>query len=194
MKGVIWSIAPQAQIADLSHEIAPQNVLEAALLLGRSYYYFPDESIHVTVVVPGVGTPRRAIAANIGSHYFIAPDNGLLTIVIEQAESNNLPARFINLNKPAYWLPSVSNTIHGRDIFASVAAYLALGTRFRSLGTLIDDPIRLEIPRPQSTQKGWIGQVISIDHFRNLSTNLHFSLEGEQRNAIVRIKNKSISG
>ncbi len=187
MKGVIWKIAPGVQIADISHEISPQDIFGAAVLLDRSYRYFPEETIHVTVVDPGVGTLRRAIAAQIGPYYFIAPDNGLLTPIIEEAESNSLPTKFINLNRSAYWLPSVSNTFHGRDIFAPVAAYLAAGANFKSLGTLINDPVRLKIPRPRPSKTGWFGQVIYIDHFGNLSTNLSSDLIPEQSS--VGIKN-----
>jgi S-adenosylmethionine hydrolase len=194
MKGVIWKIAPNAQIADLSHDIAPQNILEAAILLSRSYRYFPDETIHVAIVDPGVGTLRRAIAAHIGTYYFVAPDNGLLTLIIEQAEASNLPIEFINLDRPGYWLPSVSNTFHGRDIFAPVAAYLAAGTNIKALGTLITDPIRLDIPKPQPSSNGWIGQVIYIDHFGNLSTNLHTDLVGDADHVIVKYKGEQIFG
>jgi hypothetical protein len=194
MKGVIWKIVPNVHIADLSHEISPQNIFEAAILLNRSYRYFPEETIHVAVVDPGVGSIRRAIAAYIGSSYFIAPDNGLLTLIIEYAEISNLPIKFINLDRPEYWLSPVSNTFHGRDVFAPVAAHLAAGTDFMSLGSLIDDPVRLQIPAPQPTEKGWIGQVIYIDHFGNLSTNLSSDLIPLHSNVTVKILEQPING
>jgi S-adenosylmethionine hydrolase len=172
MKGVIWGITPDLHIADLSHYISPQNVPEAALVLRRAAPYFPDGTVHVVVVDPGVGTERRPIAAQLGTHYFVGPDNGVVTMQLEHIEAEGLTISFIHLNKPQYWLPMVSSVFHGRDIFAPAAAHLASGVTLTELGDPIDDPIRLSMPKPVRTENGYHGQVIHLDHFGNISTNI----------------------
>jgi S-adenosylmethionine hydrolase len=172
MRGVIWGIAPDVCITDLSHEISAQNVLEAALTLGRSFHYFPAGTIHIAVVDPGVGTSRRPIAAAIGPYFFVGPDNGLFTPMLERAEAVNWDISVVNLDQPRYWLPDVSKSFHGRDIFAPVGAHLAAGVPFKSLGTPIDDYVRLRIPKPVKTAQGWHTSIIHVDHFGNLATNL----------------------
>ena len=172
MKGVIWGICPEAQISDLSHMISPQNILEAALILARSATYFPKDSIHVVVVDPGVGTARHPMAARIGDWYYVGPDNGILTMLLERAEHEGWTTEFVHLDKPGYWLPQVSHVFHGRDIFAPCAAHLARGVPLRELGTLIHDPVRLEVPKPERTSTGWRGEVIHIDHFGNAASNI----------------------
>jgi len=179
MKGVIWSIAPQAQITDLSHTIGPQNIREAALILARSAPYFPPGTIHVVVVDPGVGTDRRHIAARLGSQYFVCPDNGVLTLLLERAEAEGWPEEIVHTNKPEYWLAEVSHVFHGRDVFSPVAAHLANGVPLRELGTPIHDPVRLSLAQPQHTPSGWRGEVIHIDHFGNISTNIRKEHLGE---------------
>ena len=172
LKGVIWKIAPQVKIADLSHEISPHNVLDGALLLGRCTPYFPEDSIHVVVVDPGVGTKRRVIVARCGPQWFVGPDNGLATLMLERAEQNGWPVEVVSADQPRYWLPVVSNVFHGRDIFSPLAAHLAMGVTLAEIGTPIDNPDRLEIPQPQRSGSGWHAQVMNIDHFGNLATNL----------------------
>lgn len=172
MKGVIWKIAPNAQISDLSHLIAPQNIREAALILYRSAPYFPENSIHVVVVDPGVGTARRPMAALIGNQYYVGPDNGTITLLLEQVENEGGKTFFVHLNQPEYWLSNVSHVFHGRDIFAPVAAHLSLGVPLTMLGTPFDNPVRLELPKPEKTAVGWKGEVIHIDHFGNLASNI----------------------
>jgi S-adenosylmethionine hydrolase len=194
LKGVIWKIAPQVNIADLSHEVTPYDMTEAALLLWRAVPYFPAGTIHVAVIDPGVGTSRRAIAAHIGSQYFVGPDNGIFSLVQNQAEQNEQPADFVNLNEPIYWLPEISNVFHGRDIFAPVAAHLAVGVPFGSLGLAINDPVRLKFPTPVPTQNGWEGQVIHIDHFGNLSTNINQRHLGKSKEVLIKIKGTYITG
>jgi S-adenosylmethionine hydrolase len=172
LKGVIWGIAPSAQIADLTHSIQPQNVLEGALVLGRAAPYFPPGSIHLAVVDPGVGTHRRPIAAQLGVNYFVGPDNGLCTFLLEQARSQGKLVQVVHTDKPQYWLPEISNVFHGRDIFAPVAAHLANGVPLLDLGTPLSDPLLIEIPQPQRIECGWRGVVLHIDAFGNLETNL----------------------
>lgn len=172
MKGVIWGIAPDVQIVDLSHNISPQNVIEGAHVLGRSAPYFPEGTVHVGVVDPGVGTQRRPIAARLGSQLFVGPDNGLFTVMLERAEKEGKPVEVYHTDDPQFWLPVVSNVFHGRDIFSPVGAYLAKGVALEKLGKKIDHPIRLDLPQPQQSNTGWRGQVIHIDHFGNVATNI----------------------
>src|SRR3972149_2437787 len=127
MKGVIWGIAPDVQISDLSHTIQAQNIREAGFILARSVPYFPKGTIHVAVVDPGVGTQRRPMAARIGDWFFVGPDNGLITMWLEHAEKENWTSEFVHLDRPEYWLPVVSHVFHGRDIFSPAAAHLARG-------------------------------------------------------------------
>ncbi|MFC2053876.1 S-adenosyl-l-methionine hydroxide adenosyltransferase family protein [Chloroflexota bacterium] len=194
LKGVIWKIAPQVKIADLSHEIGPQNVMEGALLLGRCTPFFPEGSLHVVVVDPGVGTKRRVIVARCGPQYFVGPDNGLVTLMLERAEQNGWPVKIITADQNKYWLPEISNVFHGRDIFSPLAAHLSNGVPLSQIGTPIDNPVRLEIPQPQRLESGWKAQVMNIDHFGNLSTNLRTEHLSGMGDLIVQVKEVTISG
>lgn len=179
MKGVIWGIAPDVQIADITHLVCPQNILEGALALGRVAPFFPPGTIHLAVVDPGVGTERRPIAAQLGGQFFVGPDNGLCGVLLEQAWARGDRPLFVHLDRPEFWLAEVSSVFHGRDIFAPVAAHLALGRNLSELGSHIEDPVYFKTPVPEQTSGGWVGQVIIVDHFGNLSTNLTRShLEG----------------
>ncbi len=172
MKGVIHEIAPQTDIVDISHQIQPQNVTQAARMLAEAAPYFSAGTVHVAVVDPGVGTSRRAIAAHIGKHFFVAPDNGLLTLLIDQAKSAGEPVRIVHLDQSRYWLPDPSHSFHGRDIFAPIGAHLVNGIPVEKLGTLITDPVRLPLPQPIQTESGWEAEVVMVDVFGNLSANL----------------------
>jgi S-adenosylmethionine hydrolase len=194
LKGVIWKISPDARITDLTHEISPQNILEGAIALWRAAPYFPSGTIHVAIVDPGVGTSRRSIAARIGDQYFVGPDNGLFTPLVEQAEMTGQPVKFIHLDDPQYWLPVVSNTFHGRDIFSPVAAHLARGIPLEELGSPMDDPVRLTMPQPVKVKKGWNGQVMLIDHFGNIATNLSRDLTRGKKELVITIAGKTIHG
>ncbi len=194
MKGVIIAIAPRSQIVDLSHQISPQNVNEAALILRRSAPYFPDGTIHLAVVDPGVGTDRRPIAAHLGTQYFVGPDNGLISLWLERLEEKKLAAKFYQLNQSQYWLSSISHVFHGRDIFAPVAAHLASGVPLEAMGTKITDPVRLEFPRPERTVNGWRGEVVHIDHFGNIGTNLSRDILAGQRVVTVHVDGVNIQG
>ena len=179
MKGVIWGICPAAQISDLSHLIQPQNIREAAYVFARSIPYFPKGSIHVVVVDPGVGTARRPMAAQIGDWFYVGPDNGTITGLLERAEQEGWQTEFVELTQKKYWLQTISHVFHGRDIFSPVAAHLANGVPLADLGTVFRDPVRLELPRPEKTQSGWRGEVIHIDYFGNASTNIRVEDLGE---------------
>jgi S-adenosylmethionine hydrolase len=172
MKGVIQGIAPGAVMIDLSHGIPPQDVLAGALTLHRAVEYFPPESVFVCVVDPGVGTRRRSIAARLGRQYYVGPDNGLLTLWLEQAEKQRLPVAMVELDRPHMWRDAISNSFHGRDIYAPCAAHLARGTALADLGSPIQDPICLDIPQPAPTNRGWSGMILHVDHFGNLATNI----------------------
>lgn len=194
MKGVIWTVAPRARIADLSHQISPQNVQEAALVLSRSAPYFPPDSVHIVVVDPGVGTTRRPIAARLGSQLYVAPDNGVLTMVWDQAAQAKETVEFVHVDNPRFWRAEISNVFHGRDIFAPVGAHLAAGVPLLMLGTRIQDPIRLEWPNPERIPTGFRSEVMHIDHFGNVSTTVRQAdLLGTQK-LIVRLGGREIPG
>ena len=169
MRGVILGLAPAVQIVDLSHEIEPQSVAEAAFLLDSAAPYFPWGTIHVAVVDPGVGTERRIVCARTSRATYLAPDNGLLARVLER----DPPAHLVSVENDEYFLPKVSTTFHGRDIFAPVAAHLANGLDPRALGPVIRELTPLPFPRPRETAPGVLsGEVIHVDRFGNLVTNV----------------------
>lgn len=194
MKGVIWGICPEAQIADISHTITPQNVLEGAFTLWRAYSFFPAGTVHVAVIDPGVGTQRRPLAARLGSQYFVAPDNGLLTPILEEAEKNGGPVEFVHTNNRKYWLPDVSHTFHGRDIFAPVGAHLVKGVPLAELGPAITDPVRLNMPRPEKTTTGWRAHVTVVDNFGNLTTDLPAASLADREDFMFRLHGHEAHG
>ena len=194
MKGVIWNIAPNVQLADITHEIPPQNILTGAITLWRVAPFFPKGTIHIAVVDPGVGTQRRPLAARIGDYYYVCPDNGLLTPLILDAERAGQPMSFVHLNKPEYWLRNVSHTFHGRDIFSPVAAHLAAGIPLEQLGTIITDPVRLNLPRPEQMTNGWRAHITVIDVFGNLTTDLPVAALAGHRDVTIHILGRTIDG
>ncbi len=173
MKGVIWGICPDAHIADLSHMVGPQNIAEAALILKRSVPYFPKGSVHLVVVDPGVGTARRPMAARIGDSFYVGPDNGIITMLLDRAAAQGQPAEFVELEDPKYRLPVVSHVFHGRDIFAPAAGHLAAGVPLAAFGRAFTDPVRLDLPKPVRSPQGLRGEVIHIDHFGNVASNIY---------------------
>ena len=170
MKGVILSICPNANIVDLTHNISPQDIYQANFLLSNCYQYFPSGTIHVCVVDPGVGSLRKPILIKTKIYFFIGPDNGIFTSIIEKEEVINS----IELTNKKYWLPNVSQTFHGRDIFAPIAAHLANGENISNLGNQIkkEDLVRLLIQKSVKNKDGITGIVQYIDHFGNLITNI----------------------
>jgi S-adenosylmethionine hydrolase len=195
MKGVIWRIAPQVQIADLSHTIRPYDVRQAAHVLARQVEYFPDNTIHVAVVDPGVGTTRRPLAAQIGRQRVVGPDNGLFTLLFQRAEQAGWPVRIVHTHQTAYWLPEVSAIFHGRDVFAPVAAHWAAGTPLEAFGDVIEDPVQLALPRPYVTPHGVNGEVTLIfQHFGNLITNILPEDLDDWSNVTVRLCGTEIPG
>ena len=198
MKGVIWGICPEVRIADISHLIAAQNIPEAALILARSATYFPKGTIHVVVVDPGVGTQRRPMAAKIGDWFYVGPDNGTITMLMEQAVQEDWPHEFVVLDEPKYWLPKVSFVFHGRDVFSPAAAHLAAGIPLSSLGTKFTNPVLLSFPKPVRNEKGWRGEVIHVDHFGNVASNIRAENLGDalqtKERIIVRLREVEIRG
>lgn len=194
MKGVIWGIFPDVKIADISHQIQPQNILQGAITLWRAAPFFPEGSVHVAVVDPGVGTKRRAIAAQLGTQFYVAPDNGLLTPLIQDAKSQGFFHNFVELTNPNYWLSDISTTFHGRDIFAPVGAYLASGIKLEDFGPQIDDPILIELPQPIKTQAGWQAHVVAIDIFGNIGTDLLAEQLKDFEDIVIRLKGREIEG
>ena len=172
VKAIILSAIPDARIVDVTHDVPAFDVLAAALILEAAVPWFPRDAIHLAVVDPGVGTSRRPLAARLGEQFFVGPDNGLLTLLLEDAGRNAQPVECVHLTKPQYWLPRISSSFHGRDIFAPVAAHLSLGVPLADLGQAITDPLRLQIPAPRRSDTGWKGEIIHIDAFGNLATNL----------------------
>ncbi len=194
LHGVIWSIAPGAEIVDLTHDLPRHDVLSGALLLYRSLPYFPAGSVHVVVVDPGVGTRRRPLAARLGEQYFIGPDNGLVTLAARRCLQHSEPVQYFHLDRPAFWLEDVSSIFHGRDIFAPAAAHLAAGVRIDDMGSPIEDPVLLEFPLPERTAFGLLGRVVHVDHFGNLSTNIDGAMVRGRHGLEVKVGPATIRG
>ncbi len=195
MKGVISGIAPQSRIIDISHQIRPQNVQEGARMLAEAVPYFLPGTVHVAVVDPGVGTERRALAGQIGEHFFVAPDNGLLTPLIQNARAEDAPVHLVSLTEPKYWLSDISQSFHGRDIFSPVGAHLVNGLPLEKLGKVITDPILIDLPQIKKTSRGWQAEVVMVDVFGNLSTNLPVEkLPNGRHDIAIKIKREKISG
>lgn len=168
VKGVILSIAPETEIVDICHSVQAYDILDGALALAQSYSYFPTHTVHVVVVDPGVGSARRPIIASSDKYNFIAPDNGVLSLMYAREE--RLSVRHIDAEH--YFLQPLSNTFHGRDIFAPVAAYLAKGVDPEKFGPEITDFVRFNAPRPKPVDAKTIrGVVLKVDRFGNLVTN-----------------------
>ena len=169
MKGVIAGINPFANIIDICHSIHPQDIFSGAYLLYTSYKYFPRKTIHVAVVDPGVGSRRDIICVETKDYFFLVPDNGLLSFIIQ----NEKPKSIFRITNNKYFLPSPSNTFHGRDVFAPVAAHLSLGVKPQQLGIKINQLEQLDMPKPVHKKTGHVeGQIIHIDRFGNLITNI----------------------
>lgn len=196
MKGVISNINPEATIYDLTHDITPQDVEGASVVLSSSYRFFPKQSIFVAVVDPGVGSERNIIAVKTSSYIFLAPDNGLLSLAIERENVRSI-VRVVNRR---YFLKDISSTFHGRDIFAPVAGYISLGVRMEEIGIPTRDMVRLNISEVRMVPgRSLTGRVIYIDRFGNIMTNiteenfLSFTRGIEKREAILVIKRKIIT-
>jgi S-adenosylmethionine hydrolase len=169
MKGVILSINPGTRIVDVTHQVPPGALLHVASVIQDTIKYFPHGTINVVVVDPGVGGQRRPIAIKTEHYFFIGPDNGIFWSIIEEDKSSVI----IHLEEKKYFLSPVSNTFHGRDIFAPVAAYISRGIDIRKMGPVIKDPVTFSFPRPKIEGNTLCGEIIRVDNFGNLITNIH---------------------
>ncbi len=168
LKGVILDIAPDAEIVDICHSVQAFDVLDGALTIAQAYSYFPSGTVHMVVVDPGVGTERRAIIASTDRHQFVAPDNGVLSLVYNAEERLHVN----QVTAEHYFLQPVSQTFHARDIFAPVTAYLAKGVDTQKFGKEIEDFVRFNMPRPKPGEGNSLrGLVLKADRFGNLITN-----------------------
>ena len=185
MKGVILNIVPDAQIIDITHNIEPQNITQAALILNATYPWFPRKTVHVVVVDPGVGSVlkakgktkktagpiiRRAMVVQSKFQTFIGPDNGVLTLGIQP------DSRVYEITNKKYFLKNVSNTFHGRDVFAPCAGWIASGIAHSKVGPRVLKPVHLDFPQPLLKGASLHGEIIHIDHFGNLTTNISAEL------------------
>ena len=169
MKGVILSIAPDVIIVDISHQITPQDVMEAAHVLSSAASCYPAGTVHLVVVDPGVGTDRRCVALEQGGHFYVGPDNGIFSLLLK----NSVPDRIIELDRPQFWrTPEPSKTFHGRDIFASVAGHLVSGRMLDELGSTVLDIRTMHWAMPISDDQGIQGWVVHVDGFGNCITNI----------------------
>jgi len=168
LKGVILKINPDVTIVDITHNVTPFDLLDGALAIGAAYSYFPPKTVHMVVVDPGVGTERSPLLVSAGNQYFVAPDNGVLSVIYER-EPEGLVVR--NANAEHYYLQPVSKTFHGRDIFAPVAAWLTKGWQTSGMGDEIEDYKRFALPRPKEADGVVKGVILRTDAFGNLVTN-----------------------
>ena len=169
LKGVILSINPEARVIDLSHGVEPFNVLEAALILKAHYSYFPKGSVFVCVVDPGVGSERRALALECGDYSFVAPDNGLLDLVVEDIKS---PPKVVVIENKKYLLPKRNDTFHGRDVFSPVAAHLSKGVPLEEMGSAVEYVPRLGFPKSRRVGEWIEGEIVYFDRFGNAVSNI----------------------
>lgn len=175
MKAVLLTAVPSAQLVDITHDVPPGEVAAAQYLLSRSWHRFPSHTVHLAVVDPGVGTDRRAIAANAQGHHFVGPDNGVLTAVLDRA-------RVVRLEAPA----GASATFHGRDVFAPAAARLALGEVLETLGPPVPDPVLDPLPALRRQGAEVVGGVIYVDRFGTLVTNIDAELAANAESVEVK--------
>jgi S-adenosylmethionine hydrolase len=169
MKGVILGIAPDADIVDVCHSVQPFDILDGALTIAQAYNYFPAGTVHLVVVDPGVGTSRRPIIASSERHLFVAPDNGVLSVIYAREER----LRVHHVTSDHYFLPTVSNTFQGRDVFSPVAAYLAKQVETEKFGPQISDFVKFNTPKPKPVDGNTLrGVVLKVDRFGNLVTNI----------------------
>jgi len=209
MKGVILDINPEAGLIDICHTIEPQNILQAAFVLSTAYQFFPSGTIHVVVVDPGVGTGRRAIILRTPSADFVAPDNGVLSYVIQQSLTKPLGDSInrqqvelepgleaVAITKPEFWRSPVSPTFHGRDIFAPVAARLSLGVPPIDFGETVTSVVMLPLPQPYQAPDGsLVGHILHIDSFGNLITNIRCdALPAPERAITIELGSQLIHG
>ena len=199
IKGVILSVNPSAMIVDITHQIDPQDLIEAAYVIKSSYRYFPKGTVHVIVVDPGVGSDRAIVALEMMGHIFLAPDNGVLTLLMDEGRIDSIT----RVNNSHYFLEPLSQTFHGRDIFAPVGAHISKGVDLKKLGSGLDrnDLVHLSIRKPSISDKGeLVGTIVSVDRFGNCITNIDlnclekFYKPGFEKNLVIAIGEYEIKG
>lgn len=176
VKGVLLSINPSLELVDVTHEVTPQNIQEGGFVLASAFRYFPEGTVHLAVVDPGVGAKRLGLAAATQSHFFVGPDNGLF----DQVFALDPPHQVVSLKNPDYQLPQVSATFHGRDIFAPAAAHLSLGLTLEKLGPPINYRMRSPGRAILADQDELQGEIIHVDRFGNLISNIEIPFAGTQ--------------
>ena len=193
VKGVILGINPKARIVDITHQIPHGSILDAAFVLQEAWRFFPEGTVHIAVVDPGVGTARRPVAIGTRNHFFVGPDNGLFRPLTDRDPSS----RMVHLTRKEYFRPEISETFHGRDIFAPVAARLSKGIPLDAFGPPIRDLAPLPMPLPEIRKDLLLGEVIRIDHFGNLITNMDEKTIRkflDMKQAVIQIGDLHISG
>jgi hypothetical protein len=169
VKGVMLSLNPDLTLVDISHQIPPQDIFTGAFVLSQAYSYFPQGTIHFAVIDPGVGTSRKVLAAWAGGYFFVAPDNGILTYIMDAHEEFTA----YEVTADHYFRKPVSATFHGRDIFAPIAAWISRKIELHQLGPVLKSPVRLKMPALKQVKDGLMqGWIIAVDQFGNLITNL----------------------
>ena len=193
MKGVILSINPQCTLVDITHQVSPYDIKEGAFILAQAYSTFPKGTIHLSVVDPGVGSPIKPILFVTKNYFFIGPDNGLFTFALKREKLKKV----IALGKMEFFLPEVSPTFHGRDLFAPVAAHLSFGIAPESFGRVIKSWNEISFPEPVLRQEKLIGEVVHIDTFGNLVCNIDYKnllKFSKSRPFVIKIGKKTMRG
>ena len=186
MKGVIAGIAPKARVIDLTHDLPQGDIRGGAFALAASCRYFPNGTIHVAVVDPGVGSRRKAIAVQTARSTFVGPDNGVLSWALAKEKITAIHT----LENEAYFLQPVSRTFHGRDVFVPIAAHLSLGVAIKKVGPALRNFVRLDWPEPRKQRGGTVGEVVYMDRFGNAITNLESSLLRDRQAASCEVYTK----
>lgn len=193
MKGVILSVNPRCTLIDITHQIKPHDIMEGAFILTNAYSFFPKGTIHLAVIDPGVGGPRKPILLVTRNYFFIGPDNGVFTFVVKKEGVKKIVA----LTNSTYFLPHISTTFQGRDLFAPVAGHLSMGVRPDAFGKEIDVWKEIEFRNPKLIRGKLTGEVLHIDHFGNLITNIneqeffHFT---ENHPFVIKVGERAIKG
>jgi S-adenosylmethionine hydrolase len=193
MKGVILKINPRCTLIDITHQVNPHDLEEGAFILARAYSTFPKRTIHLAVVDPGVGGSRKPILLATKDFFFIGPDNGLFTFALQRERVRQAVA----LTNPKFFLPEVSRTFHGRDIFAPVAAHLSLGIRPKAFGKEIDSWVELPFQKPGMKEGKLLGEIIHVDTFGNLVSNIdqqRLSQFSKDRSFLISVGRRTIGG
>ncbi len=190
VKGVILGINPRVHIVDLCHEVGPQDIMGAAFALKTAYKYFLKDTVHMVVIDPSVGSARLPILVKTRDYYFIGPDNGVLSLALEDQKIEGI----VYLDNYEFHLTPVSNTFHARDIFAPVAVHLTKGISYQLFGKGIKSYKKIKLPKPKISSNYIKGQIIYIDRFGNLFTNVSQELKDKIKKPKIRIKDQLIKG